>query len=467
MIIDSFRAKLRKEAEIWRDEGIIQNSQYEQLSQRYQFDSLDNVAQDRFIFILIGVGCILVGLGAITFVAANWQSWSREVKLVLLLSLFFSTNIIGFFLWREPVFDNAGKKRRQRKRIFGHGLLLLSALLLGANMAFMAQTFHMSGADYELYLFWGMGVLVMAYGLRLASLGVFSLILISIGYFTGLTDLWYSASELSFSMLMLKNMPILWLALFVPLAYICKSRWIFALSAFAFGISVQFNSNRYYDVYWIKSFAFALPPALLWSYDDLLFPQVNQRWFQSVARNFALLFFSVLFYVFSFRAYWQFSSELSTNINSISNIFLFIDLLILTLLAVYQWVNLLRPKPNFQHRNIDITNIGIVIFTIAAAFAPIWSQNFSETSVLAIFTFNLFLALLASGMILQGLKSNQRRAFWGGMILLTLQIITRMLEYNTGLLFKSLVFILCGVAVIGAGLWFEKHLNQLSMNNEQ
>ncbi|BAY87471.1 hypothetical protein NIES267_69930 [Calothrix parasitica NIES-267] len=462
MIIDSFRAKLRKEAEIWRDEGIIEDSQYEQLSQRYQFDSLDNVAQDRFIFILIGVGCILVGLGAITFVAANWQSWSREVKLVLLLSLFFATNIIGFFLWREPVFDNAGKKRRQRKRIFGHGLLLLGALLLGANMAFMAQTFHMSGSDYELYLFWGMGVLVMAYGLRLASLGVFSLILIGIGYFSGLSDLWYSASEYSLSMLMLKNMPILWLALFVPLAYLCQSRWIFALSTFLFAISVQFNSNRYYYPYWIKSFAFALPPAFLWSYDDLLFYKVNQRWFQSVARNFALLFFSVLFYVFSFRMYWRFSSEISSDNNSILNILLFIDLGIITLLAVYQWFNLLRPKPNSKQKNIDITNIGIGIFTASAAFAPIWSQHFAETSVLAIIIFNLFLGILACGMIRQGLQSNKRRAFWGGMILLTLQIITRMLEYDTALLLKSLVFILCGIAVIGAGLWFERHLNSVS-----
>ena len=137
-------------------------------------------------------------------------------------------------------------------------------------------------------------------------------------------------------------------------------------------------------------------------------------------------------------------------------------MLILTLLAVYQWFNLLRPKPNSQHRNIDVTDIGIAIFTLTAAFAPIGRQNFAETSVLAIVIFNLFLALLASGMILQGLKSNKRRAFWGGMILLTLQIITRMLEYNTGLLLKSLVFILCGVAVIGAGLWFEKQLNSVN-----
>ncbi len=466
MIIDSFRAKLRKEAQLWRDEGIIQDSVYEQLSERYQFNSLDSVSQDRFIFILIGVGCILVGLGAITFVAANWQSWSREVKLVLLLSLFFATNIVGFFLWREPVFDNAGKKRRQRKRIFGHGLLLLAALLLGANMAFMAQTFHLSGSNFELYLYWGIGVLVMAYSLRLASLGVFAFVLINIGYWTGRWELWSSFNQLSLTQMMIHYMPILFLVLFVPLAYICKSRWIFALSTISFATSLQLNFNRY-STAWISSFAFALPPALLWSYDDLFFPRVNQRWFQPVARNVALLFLGILFYVLSFRGYWKYSHYSYNNNYSIPNLFLLIDLGILTALAIYQWFHLLRPNRNRQHQGIDITNIGIAIFVMMAGFAPIWNQSFAGMSVLAISVFNLLLALLACGMIRQGLNSNQRRAFWGGMILLTLQIITRMLEYDTALLFKSLVFVLCGVAVIGAGLWFERHLNQLSMNNEQ
>ncbi|MEM7715051.1 MAG: DUF2157 domain-containing protein [Cyanobacteria bacterium P01_A01_bin.68] len=462
MIIDNFRSKLRKEAQLWRDEGIIQDSVYEQLSQRYQFDSLDNVARDRFIFILMGVGFILVGLGAITFVAANWQAWSREVKLILLLSLFFATNIIGFYLWREPVLDNSGKKRRVRKRIFGHGLLLLGGLLLGANMAFMAQTFHISGSDYELFLFWGLGVLVMAYSLCLASLGVFAFVLLNIAYWMGLGELGSSYSDFSLGLLILEHMPILWLLLFVPLAYLCKSRWIFALSTIAFAISLQFNLNRY-STYEVKSFVFALPPALLWSYDDLLFPKVNQRWFQSVARNLALLFFSVLFYILSFRGYWEYSSYSSSDINSIPNSVL-LDLGILTVLTIYQWFHLLRPKGNRHRQGIDITNIGIGFFVVMAAFAPIGNQIMSGMGFFGIFLFNLLLALLACGMIRQGLESNQRRSFWGGMILLTLQIITRMLEYDTDLLLKSLVFVLCGVAVIGAGLWFERHK---SVNSEQ
>ena len=50
-------------------------------------------------------------------------------------------------------------------------------------------------------------------------------------------------------------------------------------------------------------------------------------------------------------------------------------------------------------------------------------------------------------------------------MLLTLQIISRMLESDSGLLFKSLVFILCGWGVISAGLWFENRLNNLSKAN--
>ncbi|MEO1561785.1 MAG: DUF2157 domain-containing protein, partial [Cyanobacteria bacterium J06632_19] len=137
---------------------------------------------------------------------------------------------------------------------------------------------------------------------------------------------------------------------------------------------------------------------------------------------------------------------------------------------LYQWFNLLRPKRNRQLQIIGINNITIAIFVIMAALAPILKQNIGEMWFLAICVVNILLALLACGMIRQGLESNQRRAFWGGMILLTLQIITRMLEYDTALLLKSLVFVLCGVAVIGAGLWFERHLSvssTMTVNNEQ
>jgi uncharacterized membrane protein len=102
MVSEKFRHQLRKESQQWKSEGWLSSEQYEQLSQRYEFERLDSAASDRFITILIGVGSVLLGLGLITLVAANWQALSREFRVVLLLSLFLGVNISGFYLWQQP-----------------------------------------------------------------------------------------------------------------------------------------------------------------------------------------------------------------------------------------------------------------------------------------------------------------------------------------------------------------------------
>lgn len=469
MIIDNFRAKLQQEAQIWRDEGIIDDLQYQQLAERYQFNNIETVARTSFVFILIGLGSILLGLGVITFVAANWQVWSREVKLTLLSSLFLVTNIIGFYLWRQPPLQaSIGRKSRRRRQILGHSLLLLGALLIGANMALLAQIFQIGGSGYELFLAWGIGVLIMAYSLHLSSLGILALLLIQIGYWMGLGEFWYAISGLTWAQLVVQHMPLLSWVLFVPLAYLCQSSWIFALSAIAFATSWQFNLNPLYYLThphlapWVVSSAFALPPALLWSYDDLLLPKINFRWFQVVARNLALIFFSILFYILSFRGWWLTVSEYQPvqNILQLKSIQI-IDLTILSCVALWQWFNLLRPSHNPRQQKIDTTSVLIGCFIVIVASVPLWHNSSSGTDAIAIFIFNTLLAVLACGLIQAGLELTERRAFWGGMVLLILQIMSRMLEYNTDLVFKSLVFVFCGIAVIIAGLWFEHRLNVL------
>lgn len=170
---EKFRRQLRHEAELWWTEGLIDAGQYQQLSERYQFNTLDTAARDRFVTLLIGLGSILIGLGLITFVAANWQELPRVAKVTLLLSLFIGVNIAGFYLWRRA----HGAQQR-----IGHGLLLLGALILGANMGLMGQMFHINAPFNELLLAWGVGVLAMSYSLRLTSLGVLSILLIGLGY---------------------------------------------------------------------------------------------------------------------------------------------------------------------------------------------------------------------------------------------------------------------------------------------
>ncbi|PSB17378.1 DUF2157 domain-containing protein, partial [filamentous cyanobacterium CCP2] len=271
MVTETFRRQLRHESEKWWTEGLITSEFYQTLVDRYQLDALERDASNRFVAILMGLGGILLGLGIITFVAANWQDWTRSFRVVLLLSLFISVNVTGFYLWRRP----AHKPGLQK---LGHGLLLLGALILGANLALLSQMFHQSGNFYELLLVWSLGVLAMAYSLRLTSLSVLSLLLMGWGYGLGWV-VWSGGFSTSLWQLLIQHMPLAASVLFIPLAYWCRSRVIFGLSAILVSVAIVFNlrplSNLYYGGFvgsgWIAAIAFTLPPALLWVYHQNLF----------------------------------------------------------------------------------------------------------------------------------------------------------------------------------------------------
>lgn len=446
MLSDKFRRQLRQEADKWRTEGLIDDYLYEQLCDRYQFNDLETVARNRFIVILLGLGSVLLGLGVITFVAANWQTWSREFKVILLLSLFVGINTAGFYLWRRPA------ERWQRR--LGQALLLLGALVLGANMALMSQIFHQSGRLYQLYLLWGLGVLAMAYSLRLTLLGVLAILLVLLGYVQGLPEA-EAIGEFSWLRLMVQHMPVLAGLMFIPLAYWCRSRWIFRLGAIAIVVSLEANLmqlNLLGSTAWTAASACALPPALLWAYND--FPWIERfsgyDSFGRTARSLAITFLSLLFYICSFYGLWNTSSvssgEDASPLFSPSSV----DILILGVLTLWEWLRLLR--------RVDRTTVLIAGAIAISAIVPFWHLGIEQLPVRATIIFNLLLLLLAVGLIRKGLAQGQRRLFWGGMVLITLQIFSRMLEYDTDLLFKSLVLFLCGLGGIAGGLWFERRV---------
>lgn len=461
MVPESFRRQLRQEAEHWWSEGLIDIALYERLSERYQFNRLERDASNRFVTILLSLGAVLLGLGAITFVAANWQLWSRSLKVLLLLSCFIGVNVGGFYLWRRPT----SYKGQQR---LGQGLLLLGALLLGANMALMSQMFHQTGQLYELFLVWGLGVAAMAYSLRLTSLGVLALILVQLAYGAGWVG-WSLEQAFSIPQLVVQHLPIVIGLVFVPLAYWCRSRAIFGLSAIAITTSLTFNlkplslwSGSPGATGWLIAIAFVLPPALLWSYSGQLWQRTSNALeqthpFQSIARSLAIWFLSGLFYFLSFHWLWQSSSYPDGNFLDGWNWQPLIDAGVLAIVAGLGWLRLGRQIRRYRFQAHAINSGLVALFLVLTAGMVIWHQALAGTGV-GVFGFNVMLFLLALALIRDGLALGSRRTFWGGMVLLVLGILSRLLEYNTGLLLKSIVFALCGAGVIAAGLWFERNV---------
>ncbi|MBO9997911.1 MAG: DUF2157 domain-containing protein [Cyanobacteria bacterium SID2] len=448
MTSDKFRRQLRQEAEKWWKDGLIDSSLYGQLAERYRFDGLEAEARSRFTTILIGLGGILLGLGAITFVAANWSVWSRDVKLVLLLGLFLGVNITGFSLWRSN--DRGGLHK------LGAALLLLGGLVLGADLALVSQMFHQSGPIYQLLLAWSLGVWLMAMSLQMPALAILSSILFGCGYAPAIVDA-VSASTLDIWQFAGLHVPLITLVLFVPLAYISRSNITFFLVGVLLTASIVGNVATLN--LWAIECAFVLPPALLWAYGT----QSPQRFivsrFQAIARSLAVIVMAGWFYVMSFN-FWNDFELNGSEFYFKWGYHVAIDLLVIGGLTLWLWLKLRDRLHQFQFFQARSLNTGIVaLMLLATGITPYIHLHVTPLPVLAPLIFNILLFFLAIAAIRDSLALGSRRTFWGGMILLVLGIVTRMLEYDTGLLMKALVFAGCGLGVIAAGLWFERNIH--------
>jgi uncharacterized membrane protein len=481
MTTEKFRRQLRQESEHWWQEGRIDATFYQHLAERYQFSNIEASNQNRFITILLGLGGILMGLGVITFVAANWEDWSRPVRVGLLFAAFAGFNISGFYLWRRP-----SQLSRQR---LGHGLLLTGALVLGANLGLMSQMFHQSGAIYELFCIWGLGVLLMAYCLRLPSMGVLAWILIMLGYWNWeVWGRWEFANPSGLRTLMF-YLPILITLGFLPLAHWCRSRPLFTLWGIGFATTFVFSQQPIvawtqtrdaWGIAWMST----LPAAFLWVYHTQFWQwpprkvslepatmapastlagarQRSEDRFQSLGRALAIWITSLTVYWFSFRWLWRAniwgSSIPGPEDIPIPSHWFSWTLLGYGLLAAYgwwQWFGLRRNRlsnPSLWLRGPVL--LGLLALIWGVMYFHLRGATFSVIGPVAM---NGVLFLLALLLLHDGLAEGVRHRFWGGMVLLVLGITSRMFEYNTDLILKALVLIGCGIGIILAGIWFER-----------
>lgn len=424
MLPDNFQSILRSYALRWRDAGIINDLQYQQITQ-YQAN-LEKTVTNRFVFTVIILGSILIVTGAITFIVANEQVLTREIKVVLLLSLLAATNITGFHLLQQPA-----------KAVLGKTLLILSALLLGVNLSVVAQLFHINQASYELLLMWGAGVTLMAYSYGEQTLAIFGLVIVLVCYLIFYNGLPYVDNDISWTVVILQHMPVLLWVVFLPLAVWCKSRVGFILTAIAFTLTLLFNIKPLQYLYatsnfsWLAAFAFILPPALLWSYDDLLFPKVSQRYFQRVARNLALVCLCIFFYILGFSYYWQ-APDLTLSYTKPVNVALndaaSIDVALLSVIAVTQWLFLLQKQFSWKHL---IILSWIVICGLAPFYNYLWNYLYIDIPSIPIIVFNAVNILFALLLIRHAMQKHERKQFWSGIFILTLLVLTRMYEYYT------------------------------------
>ncbi len=473
---DNFRRQLRSESEQWWREGLIDAALYERLAERYEFTSIEAAGGSRFISVLLGLGGILLGLGAITLVAANWQSWSRLLRMVVIFSAFVAVNGAGFYCWRRANWQRLGV-----------GLLLAGALVMGANIGLMSQMFHQGGSVSRLYLVWGLGVLVMAYSLRLTPLGVLSWLLLGLSYREELMSGWFwqpGAIAADWITLLQLYLPLLLTPLYLPLAHWCRSRVLYGL----WGVSLlTLLSARGALVYWngtILAAVIVLIMALLWMYQSQLWSSLSgqlaqqragksplhQRLganvmpvdlFQPIGRSLAIWILSLALYGYSFHWVWTEHGRWQDGAGSVTRSFALglAGLGAIALYATWQWLQRgeLQPAPPSLWMKTPAF-LGVLVLTGVGVFLHF--ESIGDYS--GVLLMNGLLAFVGFAMLHDGVLMGIRHRFWGGMSIVVISLMSRIFEYNTGLTLKALVLAACGMVVILAGLWFERQTNASS-----
>jgi uncharacterized membrane protein len=153
-----FVSRLRQEIEGWQQDGTITAEQTQAILARYPADSPDYEAARRRQSLVVGLsilGAVLVGLGVITFFAANWDEIPRGVKLGALVAGVALSYGAGYYLWQRAGYTAVGI-----------ALLLLGCIIYGAGVHLIGQIYHIPVDHPNLTAFWFLGVAPLAYVTR-------------------------------------------------------------------------------------------------------------------------------------------------------------------------------------------------------------------------------------------------------------------------------------------------------------
>jgi len=145
-----FATRLDKEVRSWVVEGIIDAEAAKAIGLKYPMEP-DN-RRSRAGGMIALLGALLIGAGAIAFIASNWSAISPVVKLSILIGVLISVATVGYRLR----FGTSTLKGT------GSALLFLTTPLYGACIFLTASSFQMPIDTPELLYLWAAGVIPVA-----------------------------------------------------------------------------------------------------------------------------------------------------------------------------------------------------------------------------------------------------------------------------------------------------------------
>lgn len=143
---------LDRELALWQTDQIVTADQAQQIRGRYESaDEIHDRKRSVAVQALFGMAALLFGLAVLLLIGFNWQALSREIKLVVVLSVVTGTHLAAFSL-----------RRGGRYLALSETVSFLACLFFGAGIWLVAQAYHLDGHYPDGVWWWALGVLPFA-----------------------------------------------------------------------------------------------------------------------------------------------------------------------------------------------------------------------------------------------------------------------------------------------------------------
>jgi uncharacterized membrane protein len=263
-VITVSRKIIEAEGRRWVELGIVTSDQYRQIMKLY-------TERNHAIGLIPLLGSIFLGVGLISFIAANWHGIPEILRLSLILIA-----LCGFYYTGEKLLS-----RNQEK--LGIAFIGLGLITFGIGIILISQMFHLQAYDISSWIFWGSAGILLTYIYRSRYLFLLSLLIISITQ-------WYSVVQFNQFSYLTYFMLIIGLGVYVWARKDKLISWLFSISFII--QSIMPTENKDWHFLWVF-----IPILILYTLGDALQQRNITAPFQSAALISIYLFdlFFVLF----------------------------------------------------------------------------------------------------------------------------------------------------------------------------
>jgi uncharacterized membrane protein len=386
-----------KQIKQWLKDGTITQAQAKKMladSTSYQKEQSSN----KLIVAISTIGAILLGIGAILFIASNWRAIPNIIKVLILVGSTFGAYYLGYLF----------KYQKQNLPKVGASLIFLGALLFGATVFLIAQMYNINANNHTLLLIWLIGVLPLVYAFASVPIAGLSCLLfyVWIGLFV-FRNIDFSRAWGDFFSL--------------PVLYLISGILLFGIGG------LHYASDKLKDI--ARTYRIAGIKVVLLSLFLLTF-----RFF---AGNYD-------------KYHWNIreGAEISTQFT--------VGLVIFAVLALIVAIINLFFNITKSETNILENGISLGLFAIALVFF-----FFPATNNIYVVLFNLILAGLIFTLLFIGYNRQDMKLVNMGMFWVSVLIVVRYFDFFWDLMPRSLFFMVGGLILVLGGIALERKRRQL------